>query len=118
MLRYNNNPLRPPTAGLNGRDMRRFYAVEFKSFFKSFDGIEYQSADLGVLPYVYTNKKKAIKRAADMVDRYAKFFGYQLKTNDFCDNGNNQGRIYMAELRKDSSGSRFVVSVYESFTWD
>lgn len=118
MLRYNNNPLRPPTAGLNGRDMMRFYAVEFKTFSKSFEGFEYQVEDLGVLPYVYTNKKKAIKRAADMVDRYAKLLGYEPKTNDVCENGDIQGRLYKAELRKDSAGRRVVVSVYESYTWD
>lgn len=98
--------------------MRRLYLVENKSFYKSIDGIEYQSADLGVLPYVYTNKKKAIKRAVDMADRYAKAFGYQLETSDVCENGDNLGRLYYAELRKVSDGSRFVVSVYEQFTWD
>lgn len=98
--------------------MRRLYLVEYKSFFKSRDGIEYQTADLGALPFVYTNRKKAIKRAADMVDRYAKTFDYQLKTSDVCENGNNQGRLYNAELEHVTYGLRFVVSVYEQFTWD
>lgn len=98
--------------------MTRIYIIESKGYVTNHDGIEYQCADGGSLPQVYTKEFRAISAAKRSVKHYQEKFGYDLvmQTPDYPAVGKNC--LYAARLIKDGGKWRQEFRVYKELTWD
>lgn len=62
--------------------MKQAYYIENKTYWTDAEGEDYQMADGGELPIVYTSLKKASSRLERMVKMYQEKTGYKVITTD------------------------------------
>lgn len=62
--------------------MKQAYYIENKTYWTDAEGEDYQMADGGELPIVYTSLKKASSRLERMVKMYTEKTGYKVITTD------------------------------------
>lgn len=96
--------------------MKKIFLVEQKSFFKDSLGIEYQVADWGLLPDVYTSFKRAVEAMARLQELKQSLYGDRVvavwKGEDLGDS-----RIMdRFETMSDKTGLRSVVTLYSDYT--
>lgn len=96
--------------------MTTIYLVETKEFYTSHDGFEYQVADMGTLPYLFTS----IKRAAQQMEACRKVHTEILNetiVKDYQFGEITDKNCYdRFETRHNVTNSRTIVSLYKVTT--
>lgn len=96
----------------------RIYMIESKCYFTEHNGKEYQAADGGDLPRVFTNKDRAIASAKKAVEIYQSQFGYKLVMESPSYPAVGDNCLYAARLTKKGGEWRQEFRVYRQLTWD
>lgn len=96
----------------------RIYMIESKTYATDSDGKEYQMADGGELPRVFTNKDRAIASAKRAVEIYQTQFGYKLVMESPSYPAVGDNCLYAARLTKNGDQWRQEFRVYKQLTWD
>lgn len=98
--------------------MMIIYMIESKTYVTDLDGKEYQMADGGELPRVFTNKDRAIASAKKAVEIYQSQFGYELVMESPSYPAVGANCHYAARLTKKGGEWRQEFRVYRQLTWD
>lgn len=97
--------------------MRKVYLVFTKTYYYDANGVEHQMADGDVMPYVYINAEKAIRRARQISENYCNMFDYQVAIRN-CENPARKDEVIFAErLNKPQENIRLEIRVYSLRTW-
>lgn len=95
----------------------RIYIIESKTYAIDSNGIEYQLADGGELPLVFTSKNRAIASAKRAVAIYQSQFGYKLVMESPLYPAVGDNCLYAARLTKYNDQWRQEFRVYKQLTW-
>lgn len=93
--------------------MRYVYLLETKTFYTSSEGIDFQTADMGDTPWIYSSYKTASMMLDKRVKYYQDIYGYgEAREWDTDEIGiGHTGR--RVECRKEIEGTRVVFSIYK-----
>lgn len=94
----------------------KIYYVEKKSYFKKENGIEYQIADGGELPILYTSKNKAIYRAEYIAKLLMDSFDYELVISNDQMPCKKEWCLYGVRIEDKKHSIRTEIRVYEVIT--
>lgn len=96
--------------------MATIYLVETKTFYKGSDGCEYQLADLGTLPHLFTSMNTAAKHMEICRELHTGIFNETI-VKDYQPNEITDEECYdRFETRHNITGSRTIVSLYKRHT--
>ena len=93
--------------------MKYIYAIETKSFFKNANGIDYQVADLGTLPMLFGNFKKAVMMMQRKRDTHTQLFGEILTKDYTADELTEPFVMDKFETVGPTDGTRTIVTLYK-----
>ena len=93
--------------------MVKLYYIESKHYYYDAQKIEHQIADGGDMPILYTNKKKAIKRAQAMEKFYNETYGYTTIIPNNENPAKKDNCIFAVRLMNENTGIRHELRVYE-----
>lgn len=96
--------------------MKKIFVIEQKSFFKDSLGIEYQVADCGSLPAVYTSFRRAVEAMARLQELKQSLYGDRVIGVWKGDDLNDARIMDRFETFSDKTGLRSVVTLYETYT--
>ena len=96
--------------------MIRLYYVETKSYWQDELGTDYQIADGGDMPIIYTSKKKAIERAKRMEQRNIEIYGYVTTISDSKYPCKKTNCLYAVRQEHKDRRLRHEIRVYETYT--
>lgn len=96
--------------------MATIYLVETKTFYTGNDNYEYQLADLGTLPHLFTSFKRAVKQMEICRKVHTEIFNETIVKNYKYDEITDQNCYDRFETRHNTTGSRTIVSLYKAMT--
>lgn len=96
--------------------MMKVYVIQSKSFYKDDRGIDYQVADYGEVPCVFTSLRRAKKSMENRKDLRIKGFNQRIISE--YPNGRESEPFLVQEFTTydDKIGVRTIVSLYETYT--
>lgn len=96
--------------------MATIYLVETKTFYTTNDGYEYQLADLGSLPHLFTSFKSAVKQMEICRKVHTEIFNETIVKNYRADEITDAGCYDRFETRHKETNYRTIVSLYKKET--
>jgi len=96
--------------------MATIYLIETKTFYTGSDGFEYQLADLGSLPLLFTSFKRAVKQMEICRNVHTKIANETIVKNYQADEILDQNCYDRFETRHNKRDSRSIVSLYKATT--
>lgn len=96
--------------------MARIYLIETKTFYTGSDGNEYQLADLGTLPVLFTSFKRAVKQMDLCRKAHTEIFNETIVKNYRADEITDANCYDRFETRHNVTNSRTIVSLYKKET--
>lgn len=96
--------------------MATIYLVETKTFYTGSDGYEYQLADLGKLPYLFTSFKRAVSQMNACRKVHTEIFNATIVKNYRADEITEPNCYDRFETRHNVTNSRTIVSLYKKET--
>lgn len=91
----------------------KLYYIEKKSFCTIREDLDYQFADAGVLPLLYTSEMKALRKAKRLTDYLIENCRYELTDETDAISEMNDSCLYAALLKERQSSFRMVIRVYK-----
>lgn len=98
--------------------MIKVHIVTIKSYYVDANGYDHQVADGDSIPYVYTNRAKAIKRAKDISKQYCERWGYEVTIPDAENPAKKDDVCFAERIEKILNKERMEIRVYTENTWD
>jgi hypothetical protein len=102
--------------GKTANNMATIYLVETKTFYTGSDNYEYQIADLGTLPHLFTSFQRAVKQMEICRKVHTQIFDETIVRNYRADEITDQNCYDRFETRHNTTGSRTIVSLYKKET--
>lgn len=96
--------------------MATIYLVETKTFYTGSDNYEYQLADLGILPHLFTSFKRAVKQMEICRQVRTEIFNETIVKNYRADEIPDANCYDRFETCDNTTGSRRIVSLYKATT--
>lgn len=96
--------------------MATIYLVETKTFYTGSDNFEYQLADLGNLPQLFTSFKRAVNQMNICRKVHTEIFNETIVKNYRADEITDQNCYDRFETRHNVTNSRTIVSLYKKET--
>ncbi len=96
--------------------MARIYLIETKTFYTGSDGNEYQFADLGSLPYLFTSFRRAVQQMNICRKVHTEIFNETIVKEYSCGEINEENCYDRFETRHNVTNSRTIVSLYKKET--
>ena len=93
--------------------MATIYLVETKTFYTGIDNFEYQLADLGTLPMLFTSFKRAVNQMNICRKVHTEIFNETIVKNYRADEITDQNCYDRFETRHNETNSRTIVSLYK-----
>lgn len=97
--------------------MQRIYLIESKDYYLDDRGIEYQMADGGCLPQVFTSQSRAIKVAQEKVDAYVNRYQYDVTIDNNHYPKTDKRIVFATRLERVHEKMRHEIRVYQDWTW-
>lgn len=97
--------------------MKKVYVIQSKSFFKDDRGIEYQIADYGDMPWIFTSLVRAKASMQKRKDTRINMFNERIVSE--CPDGRDSAPSLVQEFTtlNDKIDVRTVVSLWEVYTY-
>lgn len=92
--------------------MKKAYYIENKSYWKNAVLLDYQMADGGEMPIVYTSQRKASSRLENMVKVYTEKMGYKVITTDENHPAKRNHCLHAWTLENQAHHSRVELRLY------
>ena len=96
--------------------MARIFLIETKTFYTGSDGNEYQLADLGTLPLLFTSFKRAVNQMNVCRKVHTEIFNETIVKNYRADEIDDKLCYDRFETRHNVTNSRTIVSLYKKET--
>lgn len=96
--------------------MASIYLIETKTFYTGSDGFDYQLADLGTLPVLFTSFKRAVKQMDICRKTRTEIFNETIVKNYRADEITDPNCYDRFETRHNGTDSRTIVSLYKKET--
>lgn len=96
--------------------MATIYLVETKTFYTGSDGNDYQLADLGTLPKLFTSFKRAVSQMNVCRKVHTEIFNETIVKNYRADEITDTACYDRFETRHNVTNSRTIVSLYKKET--
>lgn len=92
--------------------MKIFY-IEKKSFCTIREDLDYQFADVGIQPLLYTSEMKALRKAKRLTDYLIENCRYDLTDETDAISKQKDNCLYAVQLKERQSSFRMVIRVYQ-----
>lgn len=92
--------------------MRKAYYIESKSYWQDSIGTDYQIADGGDLPIIYSSLNKALKRCESIIKLLTEKMGYTVVIPNESFPGVGEQYHYACRLSKDDPNIRTEIRLY------
>ena len=96
--------------------MARIFLIETKTFYTGSDGNEYQLADLGTLPYLFTSFRRAVQQMNICRKVHTEIFNETIVKEYSIGEINDENCYDRFETRHNVTNSRTIVSLYKKET--
>lgn len=97
--------------------MTKAYYIESKSYWKDTHGTDYQVADGGDLPTIYTSRKKSLERIERMIQLYTETMGYTVVIPNESYPGVGKNYLYACRLQKGNPEIRLEIRLYTIYIY-
>lgn len=91
----------------------KMYMKEMKLFYRDKNGLDHQTADLGVLPSLFTSRKKADTNLQKTLKMFIEIYDEEIVDEIHNATHSEPHLICRYTLQKKDTSSRSVISLYE-----